>query len=160
MSALTAQTACGPAATCTRCSPCHMTPPRILLLSACDTEFEALLKVFLADHGDKRALLANLRAVRAWAADEHRQGVELVRDYLETGGPFPDRLHIIALMVGFLGVEWGAAVHRWATWAEHEVLRWPQVRHVEPNRQVLEDYLRLAERQLEATEAPSAPGRR
>jgi hypothetical protein len=75
------------------------------------------------------------------------------------GGPFPERLHIIALMVGFLGVEWRAAVHRWATWAEQEVLRWPQVRHVEPNRRVLEDYLRLAERQLEAPDTP-APGRR
>jgi PadR family transcriptional regulator AphA len=122
-------------------------------------EFEALLKVFLADQGDKRALLANLRAVRAWAADEHRQGVELVRDYLETGGPFPERLHIIVLMVGFLGVEWGAAVHRWATWAEQEVLRWPQVRHVEPNRRILEEYLRVAERQLEAPATP-ARGRR
>jgi hypothetical protein len=83
-----------------------------------------------------------------WAADEHRRGIALVRDYLQTGGPFPERLHLITLMVRFLGFEWGAAVHRWATWAEQEVLAWPDVRAVEPNRQALEDYLRLADDQL------------
>jgi len=119
-------------------------------------EFEALLKVFLADHGDKQALLANIRGIQAWAEQEHRRGIQLVRDYLQTGGPFPDRLHIIALMVRFLGFEWGAAVHRWATWAEQEVERWPHVRDVEPNRGVFEDYLRLAEAQLQE-EAPD-PG--
>jgi DNA-binding PadR family transcriptional regulator len=111
-------------------------------------EFEGLLKVFLADQGSKEALLANLRAIQTWAADEHRRGIALVRDYLQTGGPFPERLHLIALMVRFLGFEWGAAVHRWATWAEQEVLAWPDVRAVEPNRQALEDYLRLADDQL------------
>jgi DNA-binding PadR family transcriptional regulator len=116
-------------------------------------EFEALLKVFLADQGDKQALLANLRGIQAWAQDEHRQGIELVRDYLETGGPFPNRLHIIALMVRFLGFEWTTAVHRWASWAEQEVQRWPQVRDVEPNRRVFEDYLRLAQAELQATDA-------
>jgi PadR family transcriptional regulator, regulatory protein AphA len=65
-------------------------------------EFEALLKVFLADQGDKQALVANLGAIRAWAEEEHRGGIELVEDYLATGGPFPDRLHIIAVMVRFL----------------------------------------------------------
>jgi DNA-binding PadR family transcriptional regulator len=115
-------------------------------------EFEALLKVFLADQGDKQALLANLRGIKAWAADEHRRGIALVGDYLQTGGPFPDRLHIIALIVRFLGFEWGAAVHRWATWAEQEVLGWPQVHDVEPNRRVLEDYLRLAHDQLAAAD--------
>jgi PadR family transcriptional regulator, regulatory protein AphA len=113
-------------------------------------EFEALLKVFLAEQGDKQTLLANLRGIKAWAADEHRRGIALVRDYLQTGGPFPDRLHLIALMVRFLGFEWGSAVHRWATWAEQEVQRWPDVRAVEPNRQALEDYLRLAGDQLAA----------
>jgi PadR family transcriptional regulator AphA len=118
-------------------------------------EFEALLKVFLADQGDKQALLANLRAVRAWAEEEHRRGAQLVRDYLQTGGPFPDRLHLIALMVRFLGLEWGAAVHRWATWAEQEVLGWPQVKNVEPNRGVFQDYLRLAQAQLQAADTTS-----
>ena len=122
-------------------------------------EFEALLKVFLADQADKQALLANLRAIQAWAEDEHRQGIELVRDYLETGGPFPDRLHLIALMVRFLGFEWTTAVHRWARWAEEEVRRWPEVRDVEPNRGVFEDYLRLAEAELQAANATDLAGR-
>lgn len=118
-------------------------------------EFEALLKVFLADQSDKQALLANLRSIRAWAEEEHRRGIQLVEDYLQTGGPFPGRLHIIAVMVRFLGFEWGAAVHRWATWAEQEVLGWPQVREVEPNRRALQDYLRLAHDQLRRADATS-----
>jgi hypothetical protein len=56
-------------------------------------------------------------------------------------------------MVRFLGFELGAAVHRWASWAEQEVQRWRQVRDVEPNRRALEDYLRLAEDQLATAEA-------
>jgi hypothetical protein len=83
-----------------------------------------LLKVFLADQGDKPALLANIRAIQAWAEEEQRRGIRLVEDYLRTGGPFPDRLHLIALTVRFLGFEWDAAVHRWARWAEQEVQRW------------------------------------
>ena len=118
-------------------------------------EFEALLKVFLADQGSKEALLANLRGIQAWAADEHRRGSAMVGDYLQTGGPFPERLHLIAVMVRFLGFEWGAAVHRWATWAENEVLGWPDVQGVEPNRQALEDYLRLAQEQLQVADATS-----
>jgi PadR family transcriptional regulator, regulatory protein AphA len=122
-------------------------------------EFEALLKVFLADQGDKEALLANLRAIRAWAVDEHRRGIALVRDYLQTGGPFPERLHLITLMVRFLGFEWATAVHRWATWAEEEVQRWPRTRDVEPNRHALEDYLRVAEDQLAAADRTEGQGR-
>jgi DNA-binding PadR family transcriptional regulator len=116
-------------------------------------EFEALLKVFLADQGDKQALLANLQGIRTWAEEEHRRGIQLVGDYLHTGGPFPARLHLITLMVRFLGFEWAAAVHRWATWAEQEVQHWPQVQDVEPNRRALEDYLRLAEAQLPVADA-------
>jgi len=107
-------------------------------------EWDALLKVFLADHGSKEALLANIRAMREWAEAEHRDGTQLVHDYLATGGPFPERLHIIALMIRFLGTEWAAAVHRWATWAEQEVMRWPQTTGVEPNRGAFTDYLSLA----------------
>jgi hypothetical protein len=114
-----------------------------------------LLKVFLADQGDKPALLANIRAIQAWAEEEQRRGIRLVEDYLRTGGPFPDRLHLIALTVRFLGFEWDAAVHRWARWAEQEVQRWPDVRDVEPNRGVFEDYLRLVQAQLQPAEATS-----
>jgi hypothetical protein len=78
----------------------------------------------------------------------------------QTGGPFPDRLHIIALMVRFLGFEWGAAVHRWASWAEQEVVRWPQVQEVEPNRHALEEYLRLAQDQLRAVDPTEVPNAR
>jgi DNA-binding PadR family transcriptional regulator len=119
-------------------------------------EFEALLKVFLADHGDKEALLANVRAIRAWAEAELREGVEIVRDYLQTGGPYPERLHIITLMIRFLGHQ-RAAVLDWATWAETEVLRWPEAGGVEPDRRALEAFIRLAEDRAGSV-SPGSPG--
>lgn len=119
-------------------------------------EFEALLKVFLADQGSKEALLTNIRAIRDWAQEDQRQGIRLVQDYVETGGPFPDRLHLIAVLVRFLGSEWNAALHRWATWAEQEVSTWPDTRTAEPNRGVLEHYLLLAQEQLAQQPADGA----
>lgn len=111
-------------------------------------ECEALLKVFLADHGSKQAMLANIRAIKAWAETEHRQGIEFVSDYATAGGPFPERLHVIAVMVRFLGYELDSAVLRWAAWAEREVARWPDTRTARPNTGVFREYLRSAAEQL------------
>jgi hypothetical protein len=51
-------------------------------------------------------------------------------------------------------------VHRWATWAEQEVRRWPQVQEVQPNRRALEEYLRLAQDQLRAVDTTEIPNAR
>lgn len=54
-------------------------------------EFEALLKVFLADQGDKQALPANLRGIQAWAEDEHRRAIQLVELRINQGSGTPAR---------------------------------------------------------------------
>jgi DNA-binding PadR family transcriptional regulator len=88
-------------------------------------EFEALLKVAFADQGDLDGLRANLAAIRVEAESELAKVAERVAEYRE-GGPFPDRLPIIALVVRFHD-EQVQARRRWAVWAEAEVASWTGV---------------------------------
>ena len=65
-------------------------------------EFEAMIKVFFAEHGTKEELLATIEGVRRWTEDRARQGVELSRGYLEGRGQFPERLPWLILTGQFL----------------------------------------------------------
>jgi hypothetical protein len=86
-------------------------------------EFEALLKVAFADHGSVEALRTNLAAIRDWADEEVAAVEARRREYAETGGPFPDRLPVIALAFRFFH-EQAHAVRRWAEWAEAATGDW------------------------------------
>ena len=88
-------------------------------------EFEALVKVFFAEHGSRDDLLATLERVREWAEARAAVGVALCREYLEGEGPFPERLPWLILTGRFLD-EFDAAVLRWVEWAEAEVREWPE----------------------------------
>ncbi len=98
-------------------------------------EFEALVKVFFADQATKQDLLVQLRAVQSRAADGLVWRAGVIREYPETGGPFPERLHIIALVTQFL-TDQGKMILQWARWAESEVLSWPDTRHAEVDPEV------------------------
>lgn len=87
-------------------------------------EFEGILKVFFADQGTKEQLLENIASIRRWTEAGSEQGAAFLHQYAETGGPFPERLHIIYLMTNFL-THHGRAIEEWATWAEEEVQSWP-----------------------------------
>lgn len=87
-------------------------------------EIEALLRLMFADHGSADDLLAALRSTRAAVDATKRKGMAQIRDYLETGGPFPQRLHIIALMTSFY-VDFLDLVSRWTRLAEAEAEGWP-----------------------------------
>jgi DNA-binding PadR family transcriptional regulator len=86
-------------------------------------EYEALLKVAFADHADLDALRTNLAAIRAEVDAELAHTAARVGEYETTGGPFPDRLPIIALVTRF-HVENAQARKRWVEWAEREVASW------------------------------------
>ncbi|HEX2192531.1 MAG TPA: helix-turn-helix transcriptional regulator [Acidimicrobiales bacterium] len=88
-------------------------------------EFEALVKVFFAEHGSRDDLLATLERVREWAEVRAAAGVALCREYLEGEGPFPERLPWLILTGKFLD-EFDAAVLRWVEWAEAQVREWPE----------------------------------
>ncbi|MGI5168006.1 PadR family transcriptional regulator [Spirillospora sp. CA-253888] len=90
------------------------------------TEFEAMVKVAFADHGDLEQLREQLRTIRA---DAERR-MEIVRErmaqYERTGGPYPDRLPVIALSARYQR-EQNELLLRWARWAEEEVAHWAGV---------------------------------
>ena len=108
-------------------------------------EFEALLKVFFAEHGSKADLLATLRSFRAWAVERSRLGVGISRGYLEGEGPFPERLPWLILSGRFLD-DFAAMVEEWSEWAASVVAEWPDdVRKASPDLATLENMVRRNE---------------
>jgi PadR family transcriptional regulator AphA len=88
-------------------------------------EFEGLVKTLFAEQGTKEQLLATLQSIRAEAERARQDHSMLASDLADTGGPFPDRLHVNALVFKFMW-EQAETVIRWAAWAEQEVERWPE----------------------------------
>ncbi|SHN47019.1 PadR family transcriptional regulator [Cryptosporangium aurantiacum] len=70
-------------------------------------ELEVMLRLIFADQGTPEQLLRSLRSTGAWADAEMAASRSQIENYLETGGPFPERLHLIALLVGFYGELFG-----------------------------------------------------
>jgi DNA-binding PadR family transcriptional regulator len=66
-------------------------------------ELETMLRVTFADQGTPEQLSRALRSAGAWADGELARARPQIESYLTTGGPFPERLHLIALLVGFYG---------------------------------------------------------
>ena len=87
-------------------------------------EFEALVKVFFAEHGSRADLLATIQGVREWAEARAATGVNICREYLEGEGPYPERLPWLIVAGRFL-YEFDEAVMRWVEWAEAIVGDWP-----------------------------------
>jgi hypothetical protein len=84
-----------------------------------------MLRLVYADQGSKEELLDAVRAARRWAEDRYADGREQVRGYLDDGGPFPDRLHLIALFARFYA-DLFELITQWAELAEAEIERWPR----------------------------------
>jgi DNA-binding PadR family transcriptional regulator len=86
-------------------------------------EFEALVRVLTAQCVDVDDLRRTIESVRDHVCESidfgEGQGVEIAT----TGGPFPDRTHIIALVHGFMYLHFDA-VHRWTNWALEEIDGW------------------------------------
>jgi PadR family transcriptional regulator AphA len=87
-------------------------------------EFEGVVKVLFAEQGSKEQLLATLRSVREQADDTLAEHMALAGDLAQTGGPFPNRLHVNELVFKFMWEQTETFI-RWATWAEREVAGWP-----------------------------------
>jgi DNA-binding PadR family transcriptional regulator len=87
-------------------------------------EFEALLKVFFAEHGTKDDALANIDAIRGWAARQNAENVAFARLYRDSGGPFPERLASITLIGKFL-TDLADMLESWSAWAAETVAAWP-----------------------------------
>jgi DNA-binding PadR family transcriptional regulator len=86
-------------------------------------EFEALVQVAFADQGTREQLLRTLGSIKQQAEARRAEALTRAREYAENGGPFPERLPVIAL-TGKLLLEYVDLVARWAEWAEAEVQTW------------------------------------
>jgi PadR family transcriptional regulator, regulatory protein AphA len=89
-------------------------------------EFEALLKVAFADLGSLQGLRANLAAIRSHAEAQLVLVEEREQEYAATGGPYPERLPVIALGVRYFR-EQAEALRRWVEWAESATDGWTGV---------------------------------
>lgn len=101
-------------------------------------EFEALLKVFFAEQGQPRDALVNIAAIREWAERQNAENIAFARLYLETGGPFPERLAPIVLTGKFLA-DLADMLAAWSAWAAETAAGWPEDgEEVQPPWDVLE----------------------
>ena len=87
-------------------------------------EFEAMTKLFFAEHGRQSDVVAHIGALRDWAREQTQRNVAFARLYLAGGGPFPDRLPQIVLIGKFL-TDFADMVEEWAGWAARTVAAWP-----------------------------------
>lgn len=87
-------------------------------------EFEALVKVFLAEHGTTDDLLATLAGVAAWSRSRAAEDAAIARGYLQGSGPFPHRAAQLALVGKYLS-DLAEMTGRWAEWASTVVEGWP-----------------------------------
>lgn len=88
-------------------------------------EFEALLKVFLAEHGSRRDLLATLAGITSWAQRQAVQDADIARSYLAGSGQFPQRTAQLVLVGKYLA-DLADMTGRWAKWATDLVEEWPE----------------------------------
>lgn len=108
-------------------------------------EFEALVKIFNAEHGTKEDLLATLGRVREWSDERHRESLGISRSYLDGEGVFPERLPWLVLCGEFLE-QFDLMVERWTDWATSVVETWPDdVTEAEADLDALEAQARRSE---------------
>jgi DNA-binding PadR family transcriptional regulator len=85
--------------------------------------FEKILQVAFADLGTKDQLVRTLGSINS---DAHALATEVrsrIDEYGETGGPFPERLHVISLVARFLS-DYATMVRKWSSWALEAVDDW------------------------------------
>ena len=121
-------------------------------------EFEALVKVFFAEHGTKADLLGTIAHVRTALAQQVTETASIPLEYLEGRGGYPERLPWLILAGRFLD-EVTIAVDRWAEWAADVVSTWPDdLTAAEPDWATLEEMARHTDAFVaRATDSPVTP---
>jgi PadR family transcriptional regulator, regulatory protein AphA len=99
-------------------------------------EWEQLVKVFFSDNGTTADALATLDAAREWAQARSAQTAAVGHQYLDEGGPFPERSAQTSITVRFL-IDFYALVAEWARWARDVVETWPD----DPREAIADDAL-------------------
>ena len=90
-------------------------------------EIEALLRVLFADHSSLEDLRAALEATARQTSDRLIGSLVIGEELLTTGGPFPQRLHLVE-RVGALYGEFLLLLDRWCDETLAEIETWPDTR--------------------------------
>jgi DNA-binding PadR family transcriptional regulator len=94
---------------------------------------EIALRLIFADHGDVETLQRQVRLRLEQLEEEMRTALAILDDYLDTGGPFPHRLHITTATSRFIA-EIKIGEHQFLTWLLDELTRWPDTTTPDPDR--------------------------
>ncbi len=117
-------------------------------------EFEAVLQLFYADATDKAAVLASLAHTQNDLNERLTEGIALVDTWLDGDAPFPDRLHISALVAVFTR-DLLQLMIRWSEFAEREIERWPRTDGLGMTKRTRDILQRVVDRQA-ILDAPPA----
>ena len=86
-------------------------------------ESEPAVRILFGHLGSKGDLLAAIARVAADAEDCITQVSDVADEYARGDGPFPERIHVNALLATLM-IEQARTASRWAVWAREEVERW------------------------------------
>jgi PadR family transcriptional regulator, regulatory protein AphA len=87
-------------------------------------EVEGFVRMFLGDQGTADDLRKSLEATARHAREFHVKGKSIIQDVLDTGGPFPHRLHLVEPMATFLD-DFYRLLIRWCEQTISEIDEWP-----------------------------------
>lgn len=92
-------------------------------------EVEGFLRMFLGDQTTKENLRAALETTARHARVYHAKGNTLIEELLTTGGPFPQRLHLIERQAMFI-VDFYRLLIEWCEQTISEIDEWPDTRDI------------------------------
>lgn len=92
-------------------------------------EVEVFLRLFLGDQTSKQDLQASLEATARQVREVYAEGLSLIEERLDTGGPFPHRLHLSERQVVFLN-DFYRLLLEWCEQSIAEIEQWPDTRNV------------------------------
>lgn len=92
-------------------------------------EVEGFLRMFLGDQTSKDRLRESLEATARQAREMHAKGAALMEELLESGGPFPNRLHLIERQSIFIGNFYRELIE-WCEETLSDIEQWPDTRDI------------------------------
>lgn len=105
------------------------TPPE-----APSLEIEAIVRMFFADQAGPDELIAALNVTAEHIREALLPMDDIVKDYLQTGGPFPKRAHLIAMSADLI-TDLLARIETFSMEAAQEVASWDSTRGIGQNSQ-------------------------
>jgi DNA-binding PadR family transcriptional regulator len=92
-------------------------------------EAEGFLRMFLGDQATMADLRESLEATAREARELHAKGKALIDELLHTGGPFPQRLHLVEPLATFIA-EFYRDLVGWCEQTITEIEEWPGTRDI------------------------------